>query len=114
MMRWICVAAALVGCAAESPEARTGSSRPRAQLAVDDITNGMQRVRPEVERCFDRFQSSGFFSVALRIVGDGHIAYVHVNGPHVPTNDCVGHAVAAATFPPFSGAPQSVVYPFIR
>ena len=113
-MRWICVAAALVGCAAESPDVRNAANPPRAQLSVDENVTGMRRIKPDVERCFDRYNTSGLFSVALRIVGDGHIAYVHVNGPDVPTSDCVGHAVAAATFPPFSGAPQSVVYPFVR
>jgi len=123
MMRSMCavLAAALVGCAAQSPEVRGGTNQPpgrsanetRAQLDVDAIVVGMQEVKPAVQACFDRYKAAGLFSVALTIVGDGHVASAHVLGPHPPTNDCVGHAVFAARFPPFSGPPQSVVYPFV-
>lgn len=110
-MRAICavLVAAAIGCAGESHEVRPS----RAKLDVDDIVRGMEQVKPAVNRCFDLYKASGLFSVGLTIVGDGHVASVRVRGPHVPTNDCVGHAVATAEFPPFSGPPQSVVYPFV-
>jgi hypothetical protein len=116
-VRAFVLAVALAGCASMEPASnlppRRPWSEPREQLDKGDIVYGMHQVQPAVGLCFDRYRQVGMFSVAFTVAGSGRITSVSVRGPHVETNDCVGQAVATATFPPFSGAPQSIVYPFI-
>jgi hypothetical protein len=111
--------ALLTGCAEAPPQSvsalppRRPWNEPREQLDKDDIVFGMQQIKPVVMRCFERYQAAGMYSAALTIGNSGRVDAVHVRGPHVDTNDCIGHAVATATFPAFSGAPLSIVYPFM-
>jgi hypothetical protein len=109
-------AAALVACASNPPPTQRQSrapSDPREQLDKADIVAGMGRIKPRVGECFDRFHRPGVFSVALTIASSGRVASVHVTGPDLETGNCIGVAVAKATFPPFTGEPQSIVYPFV-
>lgn len=105
------LAVTISGCAT-SPQLGV-SNAPREKLDQDDIVYAMKLVMPGVTSCFDRYKEVGMFVAAYTVIGTGQITLVHVRGPHVPTSNCVGSAVATARFPRFSGPPQSIVYPFI-
>ena len=110
----VALVALLSGCASTSnlPPRRPWND-PREQLDKGDIVYAMQQIAPAVGRCFDRFRTTGLYSAAFTIVGDGHVKWTNVRGPHTETSYCISLAVATATFPRFSGAPQSIVYPFV-
>jgi hypothetical protein len=83
--------AALAGCAPElatNGPPRRPWNEPREQLDKADIVYGMQQRRGAVGASFDRYRTTGQFNVAATIVGEGHVSR-------------------------FTGAPQSIVYPFI-
>ena len=100
------------GCAT-SPQLGVSAHAPRERLDQDDIVHAMEQVKPGVMRCIDRYKQVGMFVAAYTVIGSGQITLIRVRGPHAETSNCVGNAVATATFPRFSGAPQSIVYPFI-
>lgn len=99
------------GCAT-SPQLGVSNRPPRERLDQDDIVDAMKQVTPGVTSCFDRYKEAGMFVAGYTVIGTGQITLVHVRGPHVATNNCVENAVATARFPTFSGAPQSIIYPF--
>jgi len=106
------LAVTISGCATSPQPLGVSNRPPREKLDQDDIVDAMKQVMPGVTSCFDRYKEAGMFVAAYTVIGTGHITLVHVRGPHVPTNNCVGGAVATARFPRFSGPPQSIVYPF--
>jgi hypothetical protein len=118
-MRWLSLVTILaaIGCAETPPPHAMPPPRPwndpREQLDKRDIVYGMQQIKPAVGLCFDRYKEFGTYEAAVTIGNSGHVTAVHVRGPDRETNDCVGHAVGNASFPAFSGAPQSIVYPFV-
>jgi hypothetical protein len=109
----------LAGCASTQPAQpaqrppQRDPSEPRVQLDKGDIVAGMNRIKPSVGACYDRFHQPGVFSVAMTVVGSGKVAHANVSGPDGKTADCIAFAAGSATFPPFTGEALSFVYPFV-
>jgi hypothetical protein len=76
----------------------------------------MQRVRPAVQACHDRYRVAGTASVRLSLGGDGSVRSASVRGAlaGTPTAACVEQAVRGARFPRFRDAPLTIPeYPFL-
>jgi hypothetical protein len=121
-MRWIIVAM-LVGCATTPVTAPTlpancvGTWRPTAGTPVYHldpaaIVAGMTAVAPCVRACLTE---PGLWNVTVTIGQSGQLTNVHVLSPQTsgPIVDCIVATVSMASFPPSSGAPISLVYPFV-
>lgn len=108
------VTAALAGCAARRPVAPPppAAATPGSTLTRRDIVDAMAGVTPRVSECFDRRPRTGLFEVTMQVSTSGRVTNVHVRGPDAEENQCIGLAVAGATFPPFSGGPMTITYPF--
>ena len=121
--------AASLGCATTQPPPQTANPPPPTsddsprdpnvahdQLDKRDIVDGASKARPAVAACFDRYQAPGMASVGFTISNDGTPTNVNVNGQFAgtPTGRCIEDAVAkTARFRHYTGAPQSIIYPFI-
>jgi hypothetical protein len=118
-------AAALLACGSTQP-AQTATSQPipptdapptdgppPEQLDKAAIVAGMSRIAPRVRACFDQYRVIGVWTATLTIVNSGQVSKVHVAGPHLETANCIGNAVAGAIFPPFTGAPLTISYPYV-
>ena len=72
----------------------------------------MTAVAGQARACFAG--AGGTASLRLTVAPSGRIARVTVTGPHAgtPAGACLERAVQAATFPPWSGAPQSFDYSY--
>jgi hypothetical protein len=89
---------------------------PTEQLGKSDIVSGMSRAKDGVAACYYRYYVAGMASVVLKISHDGRPTDVRVDGPlaTTPTGNCVANAVATyASFRPYTGAIQTITYPFI-
>jgi hypothetical protein len=125
-----------VGCATTPPPASppppeqcaTGEWRPTPrgdaplveQLDKQAIVAGMSTIKPCVQACLPRPSAWGsmsrdVWSVALTIGTSGQPTSVKVIAPQTtgPVVDCIVAAVSRASFPPTTGSPISLVYPFV-
>jgi hypothetical protein len=118
-MRVIAIASVLLlaACAASEPESRSESTTPAGGSGTLDNTAvdvGMERVRPIVTSCLGPGRTGTTWNVRLTIRNDGHPTDVRVESE---TEDptiaaCLEGAISGAVFPPFSGPPVTVTYPF--
>ncbi len=100
-----------------APGKKIKSSKPRPDptpLSSDDIERAMTAVAGQVRACVAGV--AGAASLRLTVAPSGRIAQVAVTGPlaGTPAAACLERAVQAATFPPWSGAPQSFDYSYPR
>jgi hypothetical protein len=86
---------------------------PERGLTRDMVRDGMEAMRPVVERCMRG--TAGLIQVRLTIQPDGGITDVEVQGAYRGTSigDCIEGALPdEAAFPIYSGDPFPVVYPY--
>ena len=85
------------------------------QLAMNQIRGGMQKVRGNVQACYDKYQIEGTATVKLSIKGDGTVQEVMIKGKFLGTDTgtCVANAVKGARFPKFKGKDMTITYPFL-
>jgi hypothetical protein len=105
------------GCATtEAPPAapppRAEPTGPTDQLDKNQVVAGMSAVKGAVVQCY-RGRKPGVYFADVIIDGSGRISRVNVRGADLATDDCVGQAVAGAVFPPFTGPPMLVSYPYL-
>jgi hypothetical protein len=86
---------------------------PSEYLTRSDIVAGMAEISPRVRLCFDRYKVPGTWTAMVTIVSSGRVSNVHVAGPEPQTANCIGDAVAGAIFPPFTGQPTTIAYPYV-
>lgn len=107
-----------IGCATTQDDARGaggGSSGGGAQLDNASIDVGMERVRGMAAACVAQGHGGIDWIVRLTIRPDGHPSEVHVDSTETPdpmVSSCLENVIAQAVFPPFSGPPMSVTYPY--
>jgi hypothetical protein len=92
----------------------TATGRPdRTSLSGDDIERAMTSVAGQVRACFAGTRRSA--PLRLTVAPSGRIARVTVTGPFAgtPAGTCLERAVRTATFPPWSGAPQSFDFSYL-
>lgn len=100
----------------EEPGKKLKSSKPRrdrTSLSGDDIERAMTAVAGQARACFAG--TRGTASLRLTVAPSGRIAQVAVTGSFAgtPEGACVDRAVRTATFPPWSGGPQSFDYSYL-
>jgi hypothetical protein len=85
----------------------------RASLSGDDIERAMTAVAAQARACFPGTRET--VSLRLTVVPSGRIAQVAVIGAFAgtPAGACVKRVVLGATFPAWSGAPQSFDYSYL-
>lgn len=108
-------------CAGEWRALPTGDTAPIDALDKNMIVAGMKSVAPCVQACVPppprHWYSSPqtfVFNVAVTIAGSGQPS-AHVVSRDIPPalGGCFEAAVNKASFPPFTGPPMSIVYPYV-
>jgi hypothetical protein len=103
----------VAGKGAAGKKIKSSKPRPdRTSLSSDDIERAMTAVAGKARACFAGTGATA--SLRLTVAPSGRIAQVAVTGPlaGTPAGTCLGRAVHAATFPAWSGAPQSFDYSY--
>jgi hypothetical protein len=103
------------GQGAAGKKIKSSKPRPdRTPLSSDDIARAMTAVAGQVRACVAGAGAAA--SLRLTVAPSGRIAQVAVTGPlaGTPAAACLARAVQAATFPAWSGAPQSFDYSYPR
>lgn len=82
-------------------------------LSRDDFQRGMAAVAGQVRACFAGTQ--GRAELQVTVSPSGRVDRVEVSGVFAgtPVAGCIERAVAPATFPPWSGAPQTLGYSYL-
>ena len=82
--------------------------RAAIKLAMDT------RARPMVASCYRQYKVAGQVRVSMTVRPNGTIQQVRALPPFAgtPTGICLEETLLAASFPPFSGPAQTIVYPF--
>ena len=104
-----------IACATTHDDARAGGASGGAQLDNASIDVGMERVRGMAAACVAQGHGGTDWIVRLTIRPDGHPTEVHVDSTETPdpmVSSCLEGVIASAVFPPFSGPPMSVTYPY--
>ena len=108
----------MAGCAASHDEARSGGGATEGasagQLDQTAIDVAMERVRPIVSACVVGGRRNETWNVRVTIGPDGHPTDVRVDNeqPDPQMAACLEGAISGAVFPPFSGPPMTVSYPY--
>jgi len=85
-------------------------------LGKQTIVNVMRsEVSSKVRACYDRYGKPGTAHMRFVVASDGVVKSAEDIGElrGTLTASCIAEAVLAARFPPFVGASQTVVYPFV-
>jgi hypothetical protein len=97
----------------------TAPPRPPGPLprALDRIAIKLAmdtRARPMVASCYAQYKVAGQVRVSMTVRPNGTIQQVRALPPFAgtPTGICLEETLLAASFPPFSGPPQTIIYPF--
>jgi hypothetical protein len=100
---------------APGPQTASPCDDGTTQLDKAAIVYGMGAVKGAVLACFDEYRVPGMATATLTIERSGHVSRVGITGQFAgtPTGECVERAVHAASFPPFTGEPQTINYPYI-
>jgi hypothetical protein len=87
--------------------------RSHGPISKVAVVQGMNAVKPEVARCYARYQVPGLAMVNVVIGRDGNVSRAWVSGKFAgtPSGACVEAAVKNAVFPPSDGL--STPYPFM-
>ena len=104
----------LSACASAQDESRTNGAAG-AQLDNASIDVGMERVRGMAAGCVAQGHGGNDWIVRLTIRSDGHPSEVHVDSTETPdpmVSTCLEDVITQAVFPPFSGPPMTVTYPY--
>jgi len=107
--------ALLAACAAAHEDTRTSGGSAGAQLDNASIDVGMERVRGQATACVAQGHGGTDWIVRLTIRSDGHPSEVHVDSAETPdpmVSTCLEGVISGAVFPPFSGPPMDVTYPY--
>ena len=113
-----------IACASEWHAQPAGAAPPPEALDKNAIVAGMGSVQPCVRACvvpsperhhwYSDRTSANFLSVAVTIAKTGQpSAQLLTKDIPKPVSDCIVAAVNKASFPPFTGAPMSFVYPYL-
>ncbi len=103
----------VAGKGAVGKKLKSSKPRPdRTSLSGDDIERAMTAVAGQARACFAG--TRGTASLRVTVSPSGRVALVAVIGAFAgtPAGACVKRVVLAATFPPWSGAPQSFDYSY--
>lgn len=84
-------------------------------LSKRQIVGAMVKIVPQVRKCHDRFHVPGVADVKFKILHDGRIGELRVEGifSGTPTGACVIAAVGRAKFPEFLSPSMKIHYPFV-
>lgn len=93
----------------------TASESGAAALTPEQIRSTMDRIKPQVQSCYDQYQEEGRADVRLTITPDGTVSNAVVKGKfeNSMTGMCVQSAVRKAKFPAFGGKAMTISYPFL-
>lgn len=83
-------------------------------LSRDQIRAGLGKVRAQVQHCTAQNRQPGLYKIKITIEATGKVsaARIHRDAPSLSVATCIQGVVRTATFPPFSGAPITFVYPY--
>ena len=74
----------------------------------------MDAIKPAVRGCFERFAQPGIYELLVTAAPDGTLQHASVRGPAMETGTCLREiALTRLHMPPSSGAPYSLIYPFV-
>jgi hypothetical protein len=87
-------------------------------LSAEQVRDGLASVRPKIMRCQNETSDDhvvGKLVVAFEIVPSGKVGDVQLGGELAQSviGPCVIREMKKATFPPFTGEPMKVKYPFV-
>lgn len=86
------------------------------QLTMNEIRSSMNRIKGNVQACYDQYQVEGEARVSFTINNDGSVGDCGIKGKFfgTDTGTCVVSAVKKAKFPKFKGKAIAIPnYPFI-
>jgi hypothetical protein len=92
----------------------------KESLSQGDIMGVVLSNKPQIASCVQQYQAKspgehGTIVMAWTIKGDGHTSAVHCNSDDFKgsaLDKCLSTAIKGWVFPPFSGQPQNVPFPF--
>jgi hypothetical protein len=116
---WLALLVLLAACGTTQGSTR-GDGKTGAQLDSSAIDVGLERVRGTIAACLRGGRGGGFggpssgFTIHMTIRNDGHVGAVSVDAEGLDplVGQCLENAIATAEFPPFSGPPMVVAYPY--
>jgi hypothetical protein len=100
---------------AEQPAPVAPASDLPSQLTINQIQDGMRKIKGQVQSCYDQFQVEGLALVTVVISSDGSVTEASIKGKFfgTDTGTCVVNAVKKAHFASFSGKEMKIPsYPF--
>jgi hypothetical protein len=100
------------GGAAPPPAEKPAENKPET-LSSGQVRDGMIKVQPRVQACYEKLKVPGVVDLQLTISSDGKVkADVVGKFAGTETGSCVAEAVSHASFPSFSGPSMHMKYPF--